>query len=457
MLLTRPRGTTSDFGTTTGSVPVLLRLTVLTALVLPANMVLEPLGASGYVAMIVALVLFGVWAASALWNGHDAIGCRHPARIGLTLFWLTTILSYLRMTGADTTARASADRWLLGLLAVTAIVCVTAETVTSTDRALVLVRTVIVGATVTSAVALWQFVFRVDPLDVVRSVMVGTVDNGGQTTFQQRGTLTRVAGNTFTPIELGVVTSMVLPLAVWRALVDRSAGRVARWLPCVLVTVACVLTVSRSAVLGLVVATAITVPFLPRHARRWAAIVVPTCVVGVFVAVPGLIATLASSIGADPSTDPSLATRVNNYPRVQAMIADSPWFGIGPATYLPDNALDLLDNQYLHSAVETGLPGALALVAVLVLPIVAAGTVACWARDPELRLLAAAVAAGCAVAAVSSAVFDSLSFPVFRIVWPVLVGLSGSVWLIARRTAPTRCGPPDRGPVRPAHTTPTEE
>jgi len=36
------------------------------------------------------------------------------------------------------------------------------------------------------------------------------------------------------------------------------------------------------------------------------------------------------------------------------------------------------------------------------------------------------------VAAVCSLTFDSMSFPVFALTYPVLVGLSGSVWLMAK-------------------------
>ncbi|MGB3771529.1 MAG: O-antigen ligase family protein [Rhodococcus sp. (in: high G+C Gram-positive bacteria)] len=429
----------------TSGVPVLLKATVVAALVLPANMVFDPLGAVGFPAMIVALLLFATWGSAIVWRAHDPTGFRHPARIGLTLFWLATVVSYLRMSNADSVQRAAADRWILSLLAMTALVLVTAESVRTMHDAVVLARVISIAASISAGIAIYQFTMGTDPLDLVRSVMIGMTDNGGGTTFQARGLLTRVAGNTFTPIELGVVTAMVLPLAVWRALNDERGRTWIHWVQCGAIAFASVITVSRSAILGLAVAAMVTVPFLPRHARRWAAIVIPFVVVGLFVAVPGLIATLRTTLLADSNNDPSLATRVNNYPRVQAMIVERPWFGIGPSTYSPSNALEILDNQYLHTAVEMGMPGLLALIVLFLCPIVAALSVALWTRDQHLKLLAAVSASGCAVAAAGSAVFDSLSFPVFIIIFPIFVGLTGSVWMMARRTPDRDSAPP--GPL----------
>lgn len=418
-------------------VPVLLRGVVLSVLILPANMVFPPIGAVGYVAMLVALALFAVWVAGIVWRTHDPIDFRHPARIGLAALWMATVLSYIRMADVDEVQRAAADRWILTLFAITGIICVVAQTVGSVEQAMALARTVGLGATVCAVIALYQFVFATDPLDYVRSVMVGMSDNGAATTFQDRGLLTRVAGNTFTPIELGLVLSMVLPLTVWRALFDRTGRAWVHWLQAVLIAFVSVLTVSRSAVLGLLVATVLTVPFLPRHARQWSVVAIPFVVVVLFVTVPGLIATLRASLLADPESDPSLLTRVNNYPRIQAMVEARPVFGTGPFTYQPTNALEILDNQYLHSAIEMGVVGFLAYAAFVIIPFVAAMSVAVWTRDPELRLLAASVGAACGVAVVGSAVFDALSFPVFTIVLPVFMGLSGSVWLMAR-ASPSR-------------------
>ena len=59
--------------------------------------------------------------------------------------------------------------------------------------------------------------------------------------------------------------------------------------------------------------------------------------------------------------------------------------------------------------------------------------------DQELRDLAAALAGGALAAAVASATFDSLSFPMFVNVQALIFGLIGAVWLIVESSvSPSR-------------------
>jgi O-antigen ligase len=225
--------------------------------------------------------------------------------------------------------------------------------------------------------------------------------------------------------------AMVLPMAVWRGLVDRRGRAWLHWLQTALIAAAAVLTVSRSAVLGLVVAAAVSIPFLPRTARRWASLVVPALVISVFVLIPGFISTMTTAFTAG-TKDPSLSTRVNNYPRVEAMVREHPLTGQGPATYIPDNALEILDNQYLHSAVEMGLIGMLAVILFFAAPVFAAVQSAVVLKAPAARSLAGCVAASASTALIGSVTFDAFSFPVFMIVLPVVAGLCGATWNIAR-------------------------
>lgn len=400
----------------------------------PANMVFGPLGANGFVAMILALLLFVCWIASAAWGLHDPIPFRHPARLGLGILWIVTVMSFVHMGVGPATVegKASAERWIITLLAVTGVVMVTAESVRSREALLSLVRALLWGATFCAVVALYQAVFHSDPTHLWTNLMIGMHDNGGVTTFQLRSSFVRVAGTTFTPIELGVVMTMMVPLAIWRGLYDDPKYRWTPWIQTVLLVTAAVLTVSRSMILGVVVICIVMIPFLPAVARRWAAFVVPAGVLVVFLLVPGMIATIVGTVTVGGS-DPSITTRTNNYPRVEAMVSLRPFLGTGPGTYMPVNALRILDNQYLKSAVEMGLLGVLAVTVCLALPAVAALMAARHLRDPMMKALAGCVAASSFVVLVASATFDSFSFPVFTMLFPFFAGLSGVVWLAARR------------------------
>ena len=190
-------------------------------------------------------------------------------------------------------------------------------------------------------------------------------------------------------------------------------------------------TVSRSGVLGLVVGLAVFIPFLPTTPRIWALIASPVALAGLFLGVPGLISTLTETVTSS-STDPSISTRTNNYPRVEAMVAERPFLGAGPGNYPADTAIHILDNEYLNAAVTLGLVGLFAVAIYLVVPGVFQHTGRAVVPRPAIEVLAGAVGAGGIVAGICSLTFDSLSFPVFALTYPVLVGLGGAVWMMAK-------------------------
>jgi O-antigen ligase len=224
---------------------------------------------------------------------------------------------------------------------------------------------------------------------------------------------------------------MLLPLSMWRAMFDPRGARWLHWVQTLLVGAAVIMTVSRSGVLGVGVALIISLPFMPRLVRRWTLVVVPILVVIAFAIVPGFVGTLTSALTADAS-DPSIANRVNNFSRVETMIDQRPLLGTGPGNYDTSNLVYVLDNQYLTSAVTTGLIGAACVAFYLIAPALMAVVAARHTTDPNTKALAGALAGGLAAAAAGSLAFDSLSFPVFALTYPLLVALAGAVWRICK-------------------------
>lgn len=419
-----------------GGVPLLLRLIAITTFAVPSTMVLGPMGAAGTVPLMLATGLFVLWVASILFGLHDPIPQRHPGRIGLALLLLATSITYVALysgwTGPSSiTARASADRWVILLLGSTAVIFVVTEKVKSISDAMVLVRALLAGGAFCCAVAAIQFFLEVNPAEWIRNVMPGFTYNGGDTVFQNRGALLRVAGTTFTPIELAVVCSMLLPLSIWRGIYDTSGRKWLHWGGTLLLVFAIAATISRSGILGAFIALAVFIPFMPATARAWAFVCLPVMVAGLFVTIPGLVSTLLGALMPEQG-DPSITTRTNNYPRVAAMFEERPILGVGPGNFTPPNALLILDNQYLLATVTMGIIGLIGTIAYLTVPGIAALLAARTASEPALRCLAAAAAAGGLAAAVCSLTFDSLSFPVFALTYPLVVGLSGAVWIMTK-------------------------
>ena len=419
-----------------GPPPRLLRVIAFSAFFFPASMVLGPLGAAGTAPMILALVLALFWVVSWMLGLHDPIPFRHPGRLAIGTLLFATFLSYAALmagwTGGSTVAaRATADRWLLLLLASTAIICVAAETIRTMSDALRYVRAILAGALFCCLVAVVQFYGRVNPMEWIGAAMPGFTYNGGDTTFQLRGALVRVAGSTFTPIELGVVCSMLIPLSIWRILYDSGGRKWLHVLGTVLLVFGVAITISRSGILSLVVAMAVFIPFLPTVARKWALVAAPAVSVALFLGVPGMISTLAGAFS-PAENDPSITTRTNNYPRVIALMEQQPWLGAGPGNYLPKNALNILDNQYLNTLVTMGVVGLVGILSYLALPAITGIHAARHTQTASLRALAGAVAAGAAVGTIGSLTFDSLSFPVFALTYPALVGLGGAIWIMVK-------------------------
>jgi O-antigen ligase len=171
---------------------------------------------------------------------------------------------------------------------------------------------------------------------------------------------------------------------------------------------------------------------MPPRQRLYALCAAPGAVAGVFMSAHGVIGTLASFFGGAQNDD-SVRARVMDYPVAEQLVREAPWFGHGGGTYIPENVLNIFDNQYLKTAVELGLVGVVAMFAFFVVPLIAALVARRRSSDPELRLLCAALAGASLSATVCSLTFDSLSFPMFSNVHALVIGMIGAAWRIANR------------------------
>ena len=110
---------------------------------------------------------------------------------------------------------------------------------------------------------------------------------------------------------------------------------------------------------------------MPVRQRLVAICAFPFALAAVFMSARGLFGALASLFAAGRS-EPAVADRVSDYPLVEQYVQEAPWFGRGGWTYIPDNGLDILDNQFLKTAVELGVVGVIALAVFFLVPTIAA-------------------------------------------------------------------------------------
>jgi O-antigen ligase len=402
--------------------------------VFPSDMVLRVLGGQGYVAGLVAMVLFVAWAASCLLGAHDPALVRHPTRGAVVYFAITSLLCWSLTPFHELTAtqQLAADRWILMVAATAGVVLVAAEGLTTTEALMTVLRMAVLGGAFCASVALLQWLAAVDLSGYIRQSLPGFSVDTSFNVYQARGALQRVFGTAMHPIELGVIAGMMLPLAIVVAVYDRSRGNVRRWSPVVLTALAVPASVSRSAVLATLVTTVVLVVSLPPRGRLTALVFVPVGALTVGLARPGYLRTLAGFVGAG-SNDTSVATRLDDYPLVRQLVSEHPWFGFGPGTYIPDNLIDVLDNQYLKSAIEMGLVGVTGLVAYFFVPVLTALSARRRSRDPQLRAVAGALAGAGLAGALCAFTFDALSFNMFVGFQSLIVGCSGACWVMSRQ------------------------
>ncbi len=416
---------------------ILLQGFALTLFVIPSDTVIKAIGAGGYAAALIGMFAFAAYLTVTLLGLHNPLAQRHPIRAVLCLLWLSVLASYVLTdrTAMTVPELASADRLLMQLAVITGVALIAAEFLGSLDDVRRVLRVISWGGAFCGAVAGLQFWLSLDLSTYLRE-LPGFSLNVDDTAILARGGLNRVSGTSIYPIELGVVAGMLLPLAIYLAIydTDRSARR--RWAPVGLIALAIPASVSRSGVLSVALALGVLVVLMPAPQRLVALGALPLGLAVVFMSAPGLIGTLSTFFGAGTS-DASVATRVNDYPMVEQALEHALWFGQGGWTYLPDNALDILDNQYLKTAIELGLVGVIALTAFFLVPTIAALVARRRSRDPEIRLLCAALAGAAMAATASSFTFDSLSYPMFTGLYALVIGLIGAVWrLTAASDAP---------------------
>ena len=349
---------------------VLLQLFALTVMLIPSDAVIKAIGAGGYAAALVGMFAFAAYLAAIMLGLHNLSEHRNPIRIVLCLLWLSVLASYVLMNRSILTVPelASADRQLMQLAVISGAALVAAEWVNSLSDIRRVLRALCWGGAFAGVVATLQFWLNLDLAVYLRDLPGFSLnyDNAG---ILVRDGLNRVSGTAIYPIELGVVAGMLLPLAVYLAVydVERSARR--RWATVGLIALAIPTSVSRSAIISVGLALAVLVVLMPVRQRLVAIFTVPLGLVAVFMSAPGVIGTLTSFFTAGTS-DPSVATRVSDYPLVEAFVQKAPLFGRGGGTYIADNAIDILDNQFLKTAIELGLVGVVALTIFFVVPVI---------------------------------------------------------------------------------------
>lgn len=411
--------------------------------VLPARLVIGGMGAVGRPSVAVGLLLAILWVVSAV-RPHALPGGRQPIRWAVGFFLAVQLVGYA--VGFDrlpTAGQASAaNRWLILVVSFAGVTLAVADgmrTRRDLDR---LLRLVVFFACAMSLVGILQF-FGV--VDLTRHIRVpGLRLNTALILVSSRGdgNFPRVAGTANHYIEFGVVLALVLPIALHYVLFSPPGrSRLLAWIGMGIIAMGIPLSISRSAIVTVVVAMTLLATIWTWR-QRYNALVISVVAIAVFHVVNrGVLGTIRS-LFTNAENDPSITARIERTAKVLELWNQRPVLGWGAGMVTPEEFL-LLDNQIYMFLLSGGMLGVAAFAVLLLVPYALGRSIRLRGRDEETRHLGQALALTMPAAFIASGTFDSFSFATFVAVVCVLVGAAGALWRLDGTTVlrPVHDGP----------------
>ena len=397
---------------------------------IPSDRRIAALGSAGSLSTLFALGLALWWCWFHLQrNGPSGSNGLQPVRLTQFLLLGAAMASYVAagLRPLPVAESTTVDTSLLRLIAWAGILFVANDGIPSMERLVVVLRRLALAGGLLATLGIVQFATKSSLVDYIQ--IPGLVSTQSFSSLGDRGGFTRSAATAQSPLEYAAVLSMVFPIALSLALTDTARSNLRRWAPVALMAPAIMLSISRSAFLGVAVGILALFPSLPRKARIRLGAAALGLVVVMYIAVPGMLGTvrnLFESISADSST----TSRTDSYGLVGIFVERSPWFGRGFGTFLPEYRI--LDNQYLGILIELGLVGLAAFGAVMVTAIVVSVRGRRASTELLPRQLGAALAAAMLSGTVMTGFFDSFSFPMAAGTLFLVAGLAGAYWRLAR-------------------------
>lgn len=406
-------------------------------MLIPAQWIVGPIGAAGTPAALVGLCAAWWWLAARLNPQWGLDVGPQPARVAILGHGWYMILTYGLMWLRPLTELEvnGAHRSLIALVALSGVALMTADGITTRERLDTLLRRLVVLGAIVAAIGAVQFVTGFDPVGLIR--IPGLRMNQQILGVGGRSIFNRPFSTTLHPIELGVVLAMILPLALHFGFLARTREEKRRWWACVgLIAMGIPMSVSRSGILGVMVA--LPVLALAWSWRRRLNFAAGTVAFTAFTwaVIPGLVGTLRG-LFTGIEDDPSIQARTERVPRMLELLAERPWFGRGVGTYSIEDYF-LLDNQYYVSAIEVGILGVVVILALLFTGIAMGRAVYRRAWDPVDRHLAMALASAVVVVVVSIFTFDAFFYQIFSGLMFVTIGCLGALWRLAAAPEPAR-------------------
>jgi O-antigen ligase len=389
---------------------------------IPTDRTIVALGSLGSPALLWA-ILGGLW-----WCWHQLQRSTAPegktftpVRIAALAYLAAVMISYIgaMFRGLPSTESSPADTGLIRVFAGIGLVLLVSDGIPNYERLVTLIRRIAVVGSLLALLGLLQFATRQPLTDWISIPGLGTAD---ASVLQSRAGFARPSGTATHPLEYGYVLAVTLPLALTLAIWDATRVAVARWTPAALIAFAAVLAVSRATILGLGIGVLVLLPTWPARVRAFAIAGVVGMLAVVYFVVPGMGGAVSAMFGGISTGDSSAESRIGSYELVAQFVSFSPVIGRGVGTFLPEYRI--LDNQLLQSAIEVGVLGVVALLA-LSATAFATTMFARGAGGLEKRV-GQGIAAAIAVGTVLMGTYDVFSFTMSAQLYFLVIGLAAA-------------------------------
>ncbi|WP_052423638.1 O-antigen ligase family protein [Nonomuraea candida] len=413
---------------------------VVVLILVPARQVIGGLPFDLTYAEAVGLFAAVWWCCAHLTSTLGAAKGPNLVRYAVYFYVITYLVTYAYTTAGFLPAHelALSDHVLVITVGVVGMALLAVDGVSGHDRLDLVLKTLVVAGAVMGAIGGLQFLLSFDLTQYLQ--MPGSRLRSMEETILQRNGVNRVASTATHPIEFGVVSAMVLPLALHYAFDawERGAPALRWWILCALVACGMAFSASRSTVLGLAVSGLILLAGWNRARRLRAGAGLLGFLVLLRLFVPGLLGAIMGLFG-NLDNDESLRWRTNDYTSALTEFAQHPWLGRGHGTWFPPHH-PVFDNQYLLTAVQGGVFGLLGFVGLFVIGILAALRARRIAPDPRTKDLGLSLAAALAVPLVGCATFDLNSFTTANSLAFLLIGLAGALLRLVNRDVTAQAG-----------------
>lgn len=412
----------------------LLTLYLLLIVAIPSKLTVAPFGVAGTPAYFVGLMALAWWIFYEIQRTRIGPAGPHPVRTMFVFMACAFSASYIAAMSRpiDATEASSADLGLVATAAWGGALLLAHDGISSRKRADVLLRRIALAGGAIATLGIVQFATGMAFVDKIE--IPGLRANISLTGVALRNGFNRPAGTALHPIEFGTVITMILPIALTFALIDRRRSWLRRWYPVGAIGVAVALAISRSALIEALVALVLLSVSWSSKRRLLGVGVLSVFGGAVFLTTPGLLGTLLglfTGIGGDSSAQ----SRSGSYEIASEFIARAPIFGRGLFTFLP--RYRILDNQYLGLLIDVGVVGLAAFLGLIVAGMFCARAVRKLSDDDDTKQLGQSLVASIAAGASGLALFDGFSFPMSTGVFFLLLGIAGALWRLERQRPTT--------------------